>query len=74
MITINGRIIYSVLFFSLLMILIYITKPRIMFKKNDRIKNFGLSKSETIFSLGVFTTISSILSFYFFCLIDMIFS
>uniref|UniRef100_A0A6C0BRK1 Uncharacterized protein n=1 Tax=viral metagenome TaxID=1070528 RepID=A0A6C0BRK1_9ZZZZ len=45
-----------------------------MFKNNDTVKSFGCSKIDTIFSLGVFTTVSSILSFYIFCLIDMIFN
>jgi hypothetical protein len=74
MISVNGRILYSVTFFILLMILVYVSKPGIMFKNNDTVKSFGCSKIDTIFSLGVFTTVSSILSFYIFCLIDMIFN
>jgi hypothetical protein len=74
MITVNGRIIYSILMFSLSMLLISVTKPITLFNKDASIKNFGLGKHETIFSLGVFTIISAILSFYLFCLIDMIFS
>lgn len=74
MISINGRILYSVTFFVLLMVLVYVSKPSLMFRKNDTVKSFGCSKVDTIFSLGVFTTISAILSFYIFCLIDMIFN
>lgn len=74
MITINGRIVYSVIFFMLLMTLAYVAKPTLMFEKDDSIRKFGLNKKETIFSLGVFTTVSAILSFYSFCMIDLIFN
>lgn len=68
------RIVYSVIFFVLLMTLVYITKPTLLFKKDESIRDFGLNKKETVFSLGVFTALSAILSFYFFCMIDLIFS
>lgn len=71
---INSRIMYSILFFSLLMILIIVLKPRIMFTTENEIKHFGLKSDETIYSFGVFTIVSAIFSFYTFCLIDMIFS
>lgn len=61
------------LFFSLLMLLVIVIRPRIMFKKDLQMKNFGLKKDETIYSFGLFTVVAAILSFYVFCLIDMIF-
>ena len=45
-----------------------------MFTKKNKFKNFGIKKDETIYSIGVFTIITSILTFYIFCWIDMIFS
>ncbi len=74
MIAINSRIIYSIIFFCLLMILILLIKPKVMFTKKNKFKNFGIKKDETIYSIGVFTIITSILTFYIFCWIDMIFS
>tara|TARA_Y100000389_G_scaffold196586_1_gene229747 strand:- start:512 stop:736 length:225 start_codon:yes stop_codon:yes gene_type:complete len=74
MITINGRIIYSVLFVSLSMFLVFLIKPELIFDQNEEIKAFGLKKQETLFSLGVFTTLVAILSFYFFAIVDLIFS
>lgn len=73
MISVNSRIIYSMLFFSLLMLLVIVVRPRIMFNKNLDIKSFGLNKDDTIYSFGLFTVVAAILSFYVFCLIDMIF-
>ena len=74
MISVNGRIMYSVGFFVMLMILAYLVKPTLMFEKDDTIRKFGLNKTDTIFSLGVFTSVSAIVSFYSFCMIDLIFS
>lgn len=45
-----------------------------MFTNDKEIKHFGIKKNETIYSLGVFTIVSAIVTFYIFCWIDMIFS
>jgi hypothetical protein len=70
----NARIIYSVLFYVLLIVLIIIAKPSVMFESNGSIKRFGIGEEKTMFSLGVFTVVLAILSFYIFCLIDLIFA
>lgn len=70
---INTRIIYSILFYVLLLILIVISKPSVIFNKDGSIKQFGMGDNKTMFSLGVFTIVLAIISFYIFCLIDMIF-
>lgn len=74
MITVNARILYSALFLCLSMFLVFLVKPELIFDQNEEIKPFGLKKHETLFSLGVFTTLVAILSFYFFAIIDLIFS
>jgi hypothetical protein len=74
MIGINGRIVYSILLFVLLMLLMYCMKPSMMFKRDDTIKPFGINKNQTIMSLGVFTIVCAIVSFYLFAMIDLIFS
>jgi hypothetical protein len=74
MISLTNRIVYSVLFFILSMILVNLLKPTVMFNSDETLKSFGINKNETVFSLGVFTTLSSIVSFYCFCMIDLIFS
>jgi hypothetical protein len=70
----NARIIYSVLFYILLIVLIIIAKPSVMFENDGSIKHFGIGEEKTMFSLGVFTVVLAILSFYVFCLIDLIFA
>ncbi len=65
---------YSILFFCLLMTLIIVIKPKLMFTTENEIKHFGIKSDETIYSLGVFTIVSAIITFYIFCWIDMIFS
>jgi len=73
MISVNSRILYSIIFFTLLMLLVVVIRPKIMFDNNLQMKSFGINKNETIYSFGLFTVVSAILSFYLFCLIDMIF-
>ena len=72
MIGINGRIIYSTLLFTMLMILVYLQKPTMMFRRDDALKSFGINKN--IVSLGVFTIVCAIISFYVFAMVDLIFS
>lgn len=55
------------------MLLVVVIRPKIMFDNNLQMKSFGINKNETIYSFGLFTVVSAILSFYLFCLIDMIF-
>lgn len=70
---INTRIIYSILFYVLFMILIILAKPGIIFDKKGEIKAFGVSDSDkTLFSFGVFTVIIAIISFYIFVMIDLL--
>lgn len=72
-INISSRVIYSLLFYVLLMILVFVSKPAIMFDKNGHIKPFGIGDDKTMFSLGVITSVIAILSFYTFCIIDIVF-
>ena len=70
---INTRIIYAILFYILLIVLIIISRPSIMFETDGSIKSFGIGEEKTMFSLGVFTVVLAVLSFYIFCMIDLIF-
>lgn len=72
-INISSRVIYSLLFYVLLMILVFVSKPSIMFDKTGSIKQFGIGDDKTMFSLGVITSVVAIISFYTFCVIDIIF-
>lgn len=44
-----------------------------MFENNGDFKNFGVGSDKTLFSFGVFTVVLAIISFYIFCIIDVVF-
>jgi hypothetical protein len=67
------RIIYSVVFYLLIMTLIYVTKPAIIFNSDGTLKDYGVEDGETIFSLGVICVVLAIISHYLFALIDFVF-
>lgn len=70
----SSRVIYSVMFYILLVTLIYMVKPSIAFNQlTGEIKPFGVGPNKTVFSLGTITGVLSVVCFYFFCLIDIIF-
>lgn len=71
---VNTRILYSILFYVLLMVLIILAKPSVMFDNSGNIKIFGTGNDKTMFSFGVFSVIIAIISFYIFSMIDLIFS
>jgi hypothetical protein len=71
---VNGRVIYSLLFFGLLMVLLYVSKPKQMFSSDGSIKPYGVGEGKTVISLGVLTVLSAICSFYVFALLDVIFA
>lgn len=71
---INSRIVYAVLFYVLLIMLIILAKPSMMFEADGSIKQFGVGEDKTMFSVGVFSVILAVVSYYIFCLVDMIFA
>ena len=70
---VSPRVIYAVLFYVLLIVLISLSKPSIMFDDSGALKPFGIGEDKTMFSLGVFTVVLAVLSFYTFCFIDLVF-
>jgi hypothetical protein len=69
----SPRVIYSILFYILSIILIIISKPSLVYDKNGDVKPFGVGPDKTIFPLGVCVVAFAILSYYVFCVIDLIF-
>tara|TARA_Y100000591_G_C21456711_1_gene508730 strand:- start:112 stop:342 length:231 start_codon:yes stop_codon:yes gene_type:complete len=71
----SSRIFYAIFLYVLLMTLIFLKKPALLFNKDGEIKQFGLNKEKdnTIYSIGVLSVILAIISFYIFCIIDVIF-
>lgn len=75
---INGRIIYSLLFYLMAVALIVVAKPELMFAENGGIKSFGVGldkdrSPKTVFSFGVLVVVLAIVSFYIFAVIDIVF-
>ena len=71
---IKGRIVYATVFYVLLSVLLVLAKPALIFAPDGSIKPFGVGTDKTLFSFGVFAVVLAILSFYMFCIIDMVFS
>lgn len=70
----NSRVSYSIIVFILSMIILFIVKPKIAFDEDGNIRKFGVqSKTDTIYSIGVLSIVLSIIIFYMFCLIDLVF-
>lgn len=69
-----GRVTYSVLFYILVMVLVYIARPSFAFDHNGKAKSFGLDDMHTIYPLGVLSVVAAIKCFYMFAILDMIFA
>lgn len=70
---VNTRVVYSTLFYVLAVILLIIAKPSFMYNADGTLREFGVGDDRTILSLGVFVVGLAILSFYMFCIIDLVF-
>jgi hypothetical protein len=67
------RVVYSVLFYILLMTLVIVSKPRMLFDPNGSVRVFGVGKKHTVFPLGVVAVVAAVLSMYTFSLIDLVY-
>ncbi len=67
------RVIYSLLFYLLLITLIMTAKPSVVFAPDGAIKPFGVARDMTMCPLGVVTVLCAILSSYVFTLIDVVY-
>lgn len=70
---IHSRVIYSILFYILVIMLILIAKPRLVFDDQGELRHFGVGTNHTILPLGVCVVILALLSYYIFGIIDLIF-
>jgi|TARA_B110000977_G_scaffold117860_2_gene152123 hypothetical protein len=56
------------------MVLLFTIKPKFIFKNDGSIKPYGVNNEDkTIYSLGVISISASIVAFYLFCIIDIVF-
>ena len=70
---INKRLILSISFFVLSMLLTITIKPSFLFNSDNSIKEFGLDTNQTIYSLGVFVVTLCIIIFYMFSMVDLMY-
>jgi hypothetical protein len=73
----SARVVYSVLFFLLLMTLIVVAKPSALFEadsRGGRPRPFGTGPGRTWLPLGVVTVVLAVLCLYSFTLVDVIFA
>lgn len=70
---INSRVIYSLIFYVLSIILVTVVRPACMFRSNGSMIYFGVGGEHTVFPFGVFALVLAIISFYIFTVIDLIF-
>ena len=72
------RVIYSVLFFVLIMSLVIISKPSLLFDSDHTLRPFGVGMTNgerpTLFPLGVVTAITAVASMFIFTLIDVLYA
>jgi hypothetical protein len=71
-------VLYSSLFFVLLMVLIGVAKPALLFKPDGSLRPFGTrhrgaQPHTTVVSLGVVTVAAAVLSMFVFSLIDLVY-
>lgn len=71
---VNTRIVYSIVFYVLVMTLIVVSRPSVVFEKDGSLRPYGVGMDKTMFSFGVFAVVMAVLSFYMFCVIDLIFN
>lgn len=69
----NQRVIYSIMFYALIVSLLFVAKPTLMFDRAGNFKSFGIGGSKTVFSFGIFVTVTAMVSFYMFTIIDLVF-
>ncbi len=70
----SPRVLYASIFFILVMILIFIVKPKPLFDDQGEIHTFSLTRTDsTVMSLGVITVVTSVISMALFSMIDLVF-
>lgn len=68
----NSRVVYSVIFFVLCMVLIGIKKPSFAFDYMGYPKHFGIRKEDSLLSYGSISVGLSVVSHIIFGIIDLI--
>ena len=60
----NNRVKYTLLIYLVVVMIIIITRPKFMFKKNGEFKAFGIGKNKTVFPFWLIIFVSIIIAYY----------
>ncbi len=67
------RVFYAILFYTLLMVLLFLLKPAMLFTSDGDIRSFGLDHNQTVVSLGSISVVLGVVCFYVIATIDYLF-
>lgn len=70
---VEKRVIFSSICLVVFMALISTQDMSLMYNKDNRLKPFGLGEDKTIYSLGLIVAVFSIICFFTFSFIDIIY-
>ena len=70
----SDRVKYAIFFSTLAIILMFLMKPKLMFREDGSMKDFGLGPQKTLISVGSCTLFVSVVSLYIFTWIDLVFA
>lgn len=69
----RARVVYSVAFFILFMVLMVTAQPRWVFQEDGTPLPFGVGPNRTLFSLGSLTVACAAISLFSFALLDLVY-
>lgn len=70
----KARVVYSVAFLALFMILVLTAQPLWVFQEDGTPLPFGVGPGRTLFSLGTLTVACAAVSLFAFALVDLVYS
>lgn len=60
----NNRVKYSLLIYLIVVMIILVTKPKFIFKKNGEFKPFGIGKHKTVLPFWLIIFVTIVISYY----------
>ena len=66
------RLIYSVLFFTLMLCLLYVSKSKFIFDDKGELKAYGIKSNQTLFSFGAICVVLAFTSIFLFTFIEVV--
>jgi hypothetical protein len=60
----NNRVKYALVIYLLFILIVLLTKPKFMFKKNGEFKAFGTGRNKTVFPFWLLIFVAIVISYY----------